>query len=101
MRGEDMVNVATFFQVTYFGTYSPTTPNNVNMWKELYAVINKANISINGFRGANLNGILSSTLANQYEAECRFLRAMSHHELRSFSVRMLMAQARLWCSYRD
>ena len=81
MRGEDMVNVATFYQVTYFGTYSPTTPNNVNMWKELYAVINKANISINGFRGANLTGVLTASVANQYEAECRFLRAMSHHEL--------------------
>jgi hypothetical protein len=81
MRGEDMVNVATFFAITYQATYNTTTPNNVNMWKELYALINKANISIVGFRGAASKGIISTTLANQYEAECRFLRAMAHHEL--------------------
>ena len=81
MRGEDMVNVATFFAITYQATYNTTTPNNVNMWKELYALINKANISIVGFRGAAAKGIISTTLANQYEAECRFLRAMAHHEL--------------------
>ena len=81
MRGEDMVNVATFYQITYFGTYSPTTPNNVNIWKELYALINKSNLSITGFRGAAVSGILTGTVAGQYEAECRFLRAMAHHEL--------------------
>lgn len=81
MRGEDMVNVATFFVVTYQGTYNPTSPNNVNMWKELYALINKANISIEGFRGAAGKGVLTSAVASQYEAECRFLRAMAHHEL--------------------
>jgi hypothetical protein len=81
MRGEDMVNVATFFAITYQATYNTTSPNNVNMWKELYALINKANISIDGFRGAASKGIISTTLASQYEAECRFLRAMAHHEL--------------------
>ena len=81
MRGEDMVNVATFYQVTYFGTYTTVSPNNVNMWKELYAVINKANLSIAGFRGAGVSGTLTGAVASQYEAECRFLRAMSHHEL--------------------
>lgn len=81
MRGEDMVNVATFFAITYQATYNPTSPNNVNMWKELYALINKANISIDGFRGAASASVLSSGVANQYEAECRFLRAMAHHEL--------------------
>ncbi len=81
MRGEDMVNVATFFAVTYQGTYNPTSPNNVNMWKELYALINKANISIDGFRGAATAGVITGAVASQYEAECRFLRAMAHHEL--------------------
>jgi hypothetical protein len=27
-RGEDMVNLAAFYQVTYQGTYTPTTANN-------------------------------------------------------------------------
>lgn len=81
MRGEDMVNVATFYQITYTSTYNTTSPNNVNMWKELYALVNKANLSIAGFKGASASGILTNTVANQYEGECRFLRALAHHEL--------------------
>lgn len=80
MRGEDMVNVAAFFQVTYQGTYNSTAPNCVAMWKGLYILINNANIGIAGFRQAGTGGILSPALASQYEAECRFLRAMAHHE---------------------
>jgi hypothetical protein len=81
MRGEDMVNTATFYAVTYQSTYNTVTPNNVNMWKELYALINKANICIEGFRTAAAASVLSGPVAAQYEAECRFLRAMAHHEL--------------------
>src|SRR6476619_643613 len=54
-RGEDVINVQTFFQITYLAQYNPTSPNNVHMWKELYALINKANISIAGFRTAGTN----------------------------------------------
>jgi len=81
MRGEDMVNIATFYQITYLATYSPVSPNNVNMWINLYLLINKANLSIDGFKLALSKGIISSTVEAQYEAECRFLRAMAHHEL--------------------
>lgn len=81
MRGEDMVNVATFFAVTYQNTITPLSPNNVNMWKELYALINKANIGINGFSGAGTGGVISPSVAADYIAQCRFLRAMAHHEL--------------------
>jgi starch-binding outer membrane protein, SusD/RagB family len=80
MRGEDMVNVAAFFQVTYQGTYNSTAPNCVGMWKGLYILINDANIGIAGFREAGTKGIITAAVATQYEAECRFLRAMAHHE---------------------
>ncbi len=80
MRGEDMFNVAAFFQVTYQGTYNATAPNTVGLWKGLYILINNANIGIDGFRKAGSSGILTSAVATQYEAECRFLRAMAHHE---------------------
>jgi starch-binding outer membrane protein, SusD/RagB family len=80
MRGEDMVNVATFYGVTYQNTITPLTPNNVNMWKELYALINKANIAIEGFSGVS-GTVLTASIANDYIAQCRFLRAMAHHEL--------------------
>ena len=81
MRGEDMVNIATFYQITYQATYSTVSANNVNMWINLYLLINKANLAIDGFRLALSKGVLSPTVESQYEAECRFLRAMAHHEL--------------------
>ena len=78
-RGEDVVNIAAFYQITYQGTYNPTTANNVNMWSNLYALINRANVGIDGFTKASGNA-LTAAVATQYVAECRFLRAMAHHE---------------------
>ena len=80
MRGEDMLNVAAFFQITYQSTYNSTSANCIGLWKGLYVLINDANIGIAGFRQAATNGVLTSAVATQYEAECRFLRAMAHHE---------------------
>src|SRR5690349_1165136 len=31
-RGEDVINIASFYQITYQGTYNPSTANNVAMW---------------------------------------------------------------------
>jgi hypothetical protein len=79
-RGEDVINLAAFFQVTYQGTYNATSANNVAMWDNLYGMINKANVCIDGFKGAGEKNIITPALASEYEAECRFLRAMGHHE---------------------
>lgn len=81
MRGQDMVNVATFFAITYQNNITPLSPNNVNMWKELYALINKANIAIEGFTTAGTDNVLTAAVAADYVSQCRFLRAMAHHEL--------------------
>ncbi len=86
-RGEDVINVAAFFQITYQATYNSTTANNVGQWGALYALINKANISIEGFKTAAQSNIISAAVASQYEAECRFLRAMAHHEAVVFYAR--------------
>ncbi|RYY54803.1 MAG: RagB/SusD family nutrient uptake outer membrane protein [Chitinophagaceae bacterium] len=80
-RGEDMINVAAFFQITYQATYNPTTANNNGQFGALYAMINKANLSNEGFIGAGTAGVITPAVALQYQAECRFLRAMAHHEL--------------------
>ncbi len=80
-RGEDVINIAAFFQITYQATYNANSANCVGHWNSLYALINKANVSIDGFRQAGGSGVLSPAVAAQYEAECRFLRALSHHEL--------------------
>jgi hypothetical protein len=79
-RGEDVINIAAFYQITYQATYNPTTANNVGYWENLYALINKANVSITGFKAAGASGVITDAVATQYEAECRFLRAMAHHE---------------------
>jgi starch-binding outer membrane protein, SusD/RagB family len=79
-RGEDLVNIQAFLQVTYQATYNSTAANVVGMWKGIYELINKTNVGIAGFKDAGTKGVIPSTTALQYEAECRFLRAMAHHE---------------------
>jgi hypothetical protein len=81
MRGEDMLNNALFYQITYEATYNNVTANNDYMFQTLYALINKANLVIEGVQDAAAKGIVTPADALQYEAECRFLRAMAHHEL--------------------
>ena len=80
VRGEDVINLAAFFQITYQSSYNATSANNVAMWDNLYGMINKANVSIDGFKQAGTKGILTQAVALEYEAECRFLRALGHHE---------------------
>jgi starch-binding outer membrane protein, SusD/RagB family len=79
-RGEDLVNIQAFLQITYQATYNSTSANCVGLWKGLYELINKTNVGIAGFRAAGAGGVVSTSTAAQYEAECRFLRAMAHHE---------------------
>ncbi len=81
MRGEDMQNNALFYQVTYEATYNPTTANQDFMFQTLYALINKANLTIEGVNGAVTKGVVTAANGNAYLGECRFLRAMAHHEL--------------------
>jgi len=102
-RGEDLVNIQAFLQITYQATYNSTSANCVAMWKGLYELINKANVSIDGFRTAGTSAVLSSAVALQYEAECRFLRAMAHHEALLMFAKPYLdgAGAALGVPYRD
>ncbi|SHL84341.1 Starch-binding associating with outer membrane [Chitinophaga jiangningensis] len=81
MRGEDMVNLATFYEITYKAQYSTTSANNVAMWVNLYSLINQANVFIEGIQAAAAKGIISAGKELQLEGEARFLRALAHHEL--------------------
>src|ERR1700744_2953352 len=81
MRGEDMMNQAAFYQVTYEAIYNSSSPNNDYMFQTLYNLINKANLTIEGVQGAIASNVISSTVGAQYQAECKFLRAMAHFEL--------------------
>jgi hypothetical protein len=80
MRGEDML-ILGFYTITYEATYTSVTPNNSFMFQTLYALINKANLVIEGVTGAVAQNIISAEKGNEFIAECRFLRAMAHHEL--------------------
>lgn len=81
MRGEDMMNQAAFYQITYEATYNNASPNNGFQFQTLYTLINRVNLTIDGVKGAATKGVISAALASAYEGEMRFLRAMSHHEL--------------------
>ena len=81
MRGEDMLNDALFYQVTYEATQTTTSANQQYMFETLYSLINKANLMIEGVAGAVDAGTITQATADQYVAESRFLRALAHHEL--------------------
>ncbi len=80
-RGEDMLNLQAFFQITYESTYNATTANNQYMWETLYSLINKANVVIEGVEAAAKNNVITADQAKAYTGELRFMRAMAHHEL--------------------
>jgi hypothetical protein len=80
-RGEDVVNTATFYQLTYTATYSTTSANNVNYWKDSYRLLNRCNIIVDGVRTAAKNKVITDAQAAIYEGEARLLRAMTYHEL--------------------
>lgn len=80
-RGEDMLNVAAFYAITYEATYTPSTANNQFHWETLYGLINRANIVIEGVTKAAQDGVITDAKAKEYEGEARFLRALAHHEL--------------------
>lgn len=81
MRGEDMLNEALFYQITYEAGYNPATGNQEYMFNTLYGLINKANLTMEGVSSAVAQNIIPAEKGNQYLGECRFLRAMAHHEL--------------------
>lgn len=81
MRGEDMVNMASFYLITYQSTYTTSSANNSNHWENLYNLINQINVFIAGVEKAGSAGTITSAVASSYEAEGRFLRALAHHEL--------------------
>lgn len=80
-HGEDMVNTATFYQLTYTNTYDPTTANNVYYWVDGYRLINRCNLVIEGVTTAVDNGIISEAVGNDYIGQAKFLRAITHFEL--------------------
>ncbi|QNP54091.1 RagB/SusD family nutrient uptake outer membrane protein [Hymenobacter qilianensis] len=81
IRGEDVVDLAGFFGIVYANTITPSSPNVVNMWSTLYALINQSNVVIEGVRAAGTKNLIPAPEALAFEGEARFLRALAYHEL--------------------
>lgn len=102
-RGEDVINIAAFYQITYQGTYNANTANNVWYWISLYTLVNRANVTIDGLRASVNAGTISQTVGNELEGELRYLRAMAHHDLLIFYCRPFLDGngSQLGVPYRD
>lgn len=88
MRGEDMVNTASFYAVTYTGTWDPSGAlNTVYYWVDTYRLINRANLVIEGVGKAIQSGFISEAEGNDYIGQALFFRAFSHYELLNFFAR--------------
>lgn len=86
-RGEDVVNMATFYELTYRGTYDPTTANNVYYWVDGYRLINRCNLMIEGTNEAVAKGIITKAIGDNYIGQSKFLRAITHLELLTYFAR--------------
>ena len=83
-RGEDVVNTATFYQLTYTATYDQTTANNLYYWVDGYRLINRCNLMIEGVTAAVAKGTITAAVGNDYIGQAKFLRAITHFELLNF-----------------
>lgn len=86
-RGEDVINTATFYQLTYTATYDATTANNVYYWVDAYRLINRCNLMIEGVNTAVANGVITAAVGNDYIGQAKFLRAITHFELLNYFSR--------------
>ncbi len=88
MRGEDMVNTAAFYAITYTGTWDPAGAlNTVYYWVDTYRLVNRANLVIEGVTKAIASGVISQAEGNDYIGQALFFRAFSHYELLNFFAR--------------
>jgi starch-binding outer membrane protein, SusD/RagB family len=86
-RGEDVVNQATFYQLTYTATYDAATANNTYYWVDGYRLINRCNLAIEGVSDAVSNGIITPIVGNDFIGQAKFLRAITHFELLMYFAR--------------
>ncbi|MFD1604227.1 RagB/SusD family nutrient uptake outer membrane protein [Flavobacterium artemisiae] len=86
-RGEDVVNMATFYEFTYRATYDATTANNVYYWIDGYRLINRCNLMIEGTNEAVAKGIITKAVGDDYIGQAKFLRAITHFELLNYFAR--------------
>ena len=88
MRGEDMVNTASFYAVTYTNNWDPSGAlNTVYYWVDTYRLVNRANLIIEGITKAIEKGVISEAEGKDMIGQALFFRAFSHYELLNFFAR--------------
>jgi starch-binding outer membrane protein, SusD/RagB family len=86
-RGEDVINLAGFYQFTYTNTFDAGTANNTYYFIDGYRLINRCNLIIDGISDAVNKNIIPKPLGENYKAEARFLRAITHFEMLTYFAR--------------
>ena len=81
MRGEDMMNMESFFLITYNNTINMTSANNVSMWENSFNAVNRANVVMEGIETARESGVLTAQQADQYIGECLFIRGLVYSNM--------------------
>jgi hypothetical protein len=82
VRGEDFINVTSNVYTAYESwnnSYSSGSNDIISLWASAYSAINLSNILIDGL--AKNGTAIDATLAAQYTAEAKFLRALSYYSL--------------------
>lgn len=80
-RGEDVVNMASFYKITYEAEYNSSSANNVYYWSDGYSLINRANLIIEGVTNAAAEGVISQEEADDYIGQAKFFRGITLFEL--------------------
>lgn len=80
-RGEDVVNMASFYKITYEAEYNSGSANNVYYWADGYSLINRANLIIEGVTNAAAEGIITQEEADDYIGQAKFFRGITLFEL--------------------
>lgn len=79
VRGEEFINTTSNAFTGYeswLNAYASGSNDIINTWAAGYTTINRANIVIHGL--AENQGVIESSLADQYIAEAKFMRALSY-----------------------
>ncbi len=82
VRGEDFINRTSNINsgfATWNHTVNSSSVEVQNIWSSGYTTINSVNIFLAGIE--EHQGVVSDSLATQYKAEARFLRAVSYYSL--------------------
>src|ERR1043165_2248126 len=80
-RGEDVANTQAFYQITYQSNNDPTSANSDFHFQTLFALINRANVTLDGLNKAVPTATFTQAQIDAYKGECTFLRALAYHEL--------------------